>query len=78
MSKTNEDGPFVKYPSEDVIQAAQSLIAASSILTACADQYASTGGLSVGALLHAANVVDSVIEKLNMAELAIENTPLPF
>lgn len=69
---------FVSFKSEDVLLAAQSLIAASSIIEAVADQYAHTGTLAVGALMHAGNVVDIVIDRLGLAELAIEQSSLPF
>lgn len=78
MSKKTSEENFVQFKTEDVLHAGQSLIAVSSILTAVADQYAHTGILSVGAVLHAGNVVDLVIEKLGLAEIAVEQIELPF
>ena len=78
MSQSKKVEDFVKTPTSDMLHAAQSLIAASSILVATADQYAHTGSLSVGAIVHASNVIDNVIERLGLAELAIEQSVLPF
>lgn len=78
MSRTTKSEAFIKFEQGDVIDAGKSLIAASSILVACSDQYANTGQLSVGALVHAANVVDRVIERLKLAELIIETQEMPF
>ena len=69
---------WVKFETPALIDAAQSLIAVSSILVAVSEQYASTGALSVGAILHTANVVDSVIEKLKLTDLIVEEDSLPF
>lgn len=69
---------FVQFETEHVLHAADALIAVSSILSALADQYAATGQLSVGALLHASNVIDNTVERLNLAELVIKQTELPF
>jgi hypothetical protein len=73
---SNED--FVQTKTKDMIHAAQSLIAVSSILQAACDQYATTGSLSVGAVIHCGNVVDNTIEKLGLAELAIQQSSMPF
>lgn len=78
MSKDVKSEDFVRFTSEDVLYAAQSLMAASSIITAATDQYVHTGSMSVGALIHSSNVVDNVIERLNLAELAIEQAVMPF
>jgi hypothetical protein len=78
MPEKTKSEDFVQIKTKDLIHTAQSLIAVSSILQASCDQYATTGHLSVGAVLHAGNVVDLVIEKLGLAELAIEQSSLPF
>lgn len=75
--KVSEEA-FVQLKTDDVIHAAQSLIAVSSILVAVADQYAHTGQLSIGAIRHAGNVVDQVIERLGLAELEAQQAILPF
>jgi hypothetical protein len=69
---------FVEIKAEDLVHSAQALIAVSSILQAACDQYATTGQLSVGAVIHAGNVVDNVIEKLGLAEIGFERKSLPF
>ncbi len=65
-------------PLEDMKYAGQCLIAVSSILTATADQYAHTGALSVGAVVHASNVVDMVIDRLSLVDTLIDSEDLPF
>lgn len=78
MQKASTEQNFIKVPSRDMLYAAQSLIAVSSIQQACADQYADNGVLSLGAIIHCSNVVDNVIERLGLAELANEQSELPF
>lgn len=78
MTPNASDETYVQFKSGDVLHSAQALIAVSSILVAASDQYAHTGSLSIGAVLHAGNVVDAVIERLGLAELAIEQAVLPF
>lgn len=78
MTEDKKVEDFVKLKTSDVIDSAKSLMAASSILTAASDQYAHTGILSVGAVVHAGNVIDHVIEKLGMADLIIDQDMLPF
>lgn len=69
---------FVTFPTKDVIHAAQSMIAVSSMMDAIVGEYANTGIVAVGALQHASSVVDGVIERLGLAELEIEQASLPF
>lgn len=69
---------YVTFPQEEVIWACQSMIAVSSIIVATSDEYANTGQLSIGALIHAGNVVDHIIDKLNLADLLIDVQDLPF
>ncbi len=68
----------VCFPTKDVVDASHSLIAVSSILLAVSDQYAHTGQLSVGAVVHAANVVNNVIDRLGLVDVLIEKDDLPF
>jgi hypothetical protein len=78
MTENKRSEDFTKVKTKELVEAGRSLIAVSSILVATCDQYASTGSLSVGAVLHAGHVVDEVIEKLGLAELAVEYNTLPF
>ena len=78
MTPKVSEEDFIQFTSFDIRFAAQSLIAASSIMQATADQYAHTGQLSVGAIIHASNVVDNVIERLGLAEIAVRSLELPF
>jgi hypothetical protein len=78
MDGDEKERDFVSFKSKDVLHAAQSLIAVSSIIQATADQYAHTGQLAVGALVHAGNVVDNTIERLGLADLVIERPFPPF
>jgi len=78
MSEKKKAENFVRYKTEDMLHAAESLISASSIIVAATDQYVHTGSLSVGAVLHAGMVVDAVIERLGLSELEIEQKSLPF
>lgn len=76
--KTTTEEDFVTFKAADVLSASQSLIAVSSIVEAVVEQYAHTGVLSVGALVHAGNVVDEVIGRLGLAELDVDEGLLPF
>lgn len=78
MARVTKIEHFVKFETREVIEAGQSLIAVSSILGAVCDQYAHTGGLSLGAILHASNVVDRVIEQLKLVDILSDEEPLPF
>ena len=78
MGRRRKEEAFVKFKSQDVIHSAQALIAASGILVAVTDQYTHTGQLSVGAVLHATSVIDEVIDRLKLTEVAIEQSLLPF
>lgn len=72
------DETYVTVTRADALDAAKSLIAVSSILVAASDQYAHTGSLSVGAVLHAAHVVDAVILRLRLDDLVEAHPTLPF
>lgn len=76
-NKTSEE-TFIQYKADDVVWAAQSLIAASSIIMAVSNEYAHAGSISIGALIHAGNVVDGVIERLDLAEVEGQQRSLPF
>lgn len=78
MSPKVSDENFVTFSSQDVLYAAQSMIAVSSMVDALVSEYANTGVLAVGALQHCGNVVDNVIERLGLAEMEIQQTSLPF
>lgn len=78
MSDNFEDKRSVSFPVQNVRYAQEHLIAASGLLGAISHQYAQEGVLSVGAVLHVANVIDGVIEKLNLASMEIDQQLLPF
>lgn len=78
MSQSKKVVQRVSYPSQDVVDAGHSLIAVVSILLAVSDAYASTGQLPVGAIVHAANVVNEVIDKLKLVDVLVEKDDVPF
>lgn len=78
MKKKTMVKDFITYDKGDVMHVAQALIAVSSIIAAVSDQYAGTGQVSVGALLHASNVVDEVIERLDLVGILEGYSPIPF
>lgn len=78
MTPKVSEEDFITYPKVDVKVAAQSMIAVSSMMDAVANEYAHTGVLSVGAVIHCIRVIDTVIEKLGLAEIDLEQDSLPF
>lgn len=78
MPNDRTEKDYISLETQDVKDAGRALMAASSIIVAACDQYAHTGNLSVGAVLHAGNVVDNVIESLGLAELLADSPKLPF
>lgn len=78
MTPNVSEEAVVSFKSADVMVSAQDLIAASSILGAVTDQYSHTGTLSLGAVLHAQNVIDHVIDRLDLTEILLAHSKVPF
>lgn len=69
---------YVSFPADDVKFATLSLIAASSQLEALAHRYKVHGKMSPGAISHAVSIIDTVIERLGLSDMEIDETALPF
>jgi len=78
VSANVSDKNYHSYPVSDMVFSSHALIDASSLLTLIGDEYRFTGRISVGALQHVTNTIDSVVNRLSLDTLEQDQAELPF